>query len=842
MNKKFTLMELITAIVVISILAAIILLNISKVKDRALETAKIANLSEMQKIVDMYYLERDMYPTIVQPTMGPEKVEQDLLVTDFQKKKIKFEFCVKPTGEVIYFEDCETVTLDELPLPVDVLTCDEALQAGYEKCIRNQEELKSIEEGLYSRYIVVNDFNITGDWDSIVLPDINASVELNGNGYAISDLAINTTANKSGMFAESNNIIIKNLKLLNAKMNVNNHSYSGLLIGRTNGLVTIDNVVLVSEVTGAGDYVGSLIGGIENTERKSILSNVSNISGRIKMNLTSGDYVGGLIGYNVSQINNLKLEVDVKGSGENYGGAVGAQASPVSIDNKTSNIDVTGTIENNGSSTGLVFGLVSYSDVNTYTDISAEGTVIGNNITGGVFGQFYSTLKDISFKGKVSGTDKVGGISGDGNYFSINDEPVNVTVKGSISGTGQQVGGVSGSLNGGSPKGFEIDVVVTGDGQHVGGAFGMINVPVSDIVGKVVVTGKSGSVGGITGANNRPLSNVQLEGEVYGAGSYIGGISGEANLDLNDVHFEGTVTSLNEEQSIHEGLGGIAGKSNSGIEKASFKGSIVANESRVGGIVGENNSNMKDVTVEANISSTNGNLGGIAGYSNYLIENANFNGEVKSTYGNEVGGIAGRQSNQLINTSFTGKVTSAGDYTGGLVGYNTSMMNKVTFNGDIVSKGNHVGGIAGASYGSSPKLLGVVGTIQAEGNYVGGIFGETPYGPESGYVIATITNTGNYTGGILGKTLTPSIGKVYFSGTITGGNYVDPIIAEVPDYAYEDIKNNPNAVLYWNSDLYTGSNLGLGSGKTDAQLKDVSTFTGWDFENTWVLDGYLKFK
>lgn len=839
-NKKFTLVELIVTIIVLGILAAIILLNISNVKDRALDTAKSVNLSEMQKIVDMYYLERDIYPTIVQPTLGPEKVEQSMLVTEFQKKKIKHEFCVQPTGEVIFFEDCDSVALDKLPLPVDVLTCEEAIKAGYEKCISNQEELKSIEEGLYSRYIIVNDFNITGEWDSINLPDIEKFVELNGNGYSISDLFINTKANRSGMFSQSNNIMIKNLKLLNAKLNVNGHEHSGLLIGYTNGSLNLDNILVLSEITGSGNYVGSLIGSINNPTGKQVDLNATNIVGNVKANLTSGDEVGGLFGSSNGNIENVKVVVDIKGSGSSYGGVAGTQFSSANLDNKTSNVHATGTVENDGDSTGMIFGGL-YTGLE-HSNISAKGTVIGGNQTGGLFGSSYSNFKNLFFDGNVSGIEEVGGIVGQGGVVNGSDDSINIEVKGSIYGTGDEVGGIVGTFSGEPSKGYKVDVEVIGDGKHVGGLFGMLNSSTHDITGKVIVTGHSGYVGGVAGQLNGELENAVIKGEVYGAKSNIGGIIGEVNQPISDVHYEGLVQSLNPEKSDYMDLGGIAGATNNRIDNVSFKGTISANETYVGGITGRNNNPATNLSVEAQIESTNSYLGGVVGEGNNPISKAIFKGTVKSTFGDHVGGLTGHSIHDLEDVAVEGEVSSTGDYTGGITGKLWSSITNAQFNGDIISKGNLVGGIAGYSQGSSPNLLGVIGTISAEGNNVGGIFGETPYGPQNGYVIATIYNTGNYTGGIIGNMLYNSIGKVYFSGEINASNNVDPIIANIGEGNSETIKNNSNSIMYWNSDLYTGPTNGLGSGKTDSQLKDISTFTGWDFESIWTLESYLRFK
>lgn len=101
--KRFTLNELIIVIITIAILAAIILLNISKVKDRALDTAYRANEKEIQTAVDRYYLDHGLYPTDPQPKKdSPELVIYEKIVPEYIKKEPKqdFEVVVDEHGTV----------------------------------------------------------------------------------------------------------------------------------------------------------------------------------------------------------------------------------------------------------------------------------------------------------------------------------------------------------------------------------------------------------------------------------------------------------------------------------------------------------------------------------------------------------------------------------------------------------------------------------------------------------------------------------------------------------------------------------------------------------------------
>jgi prepilin-type N-terminal cleavage/methylation domain-containing protein len=91
LNKKFfTLNELIVVIVVIGILAAIVMLNLSSWQVESKRTALISNERNVQTAVDHYHLDNGSYPTEIQPELGsPQLVDFEEVDTDYLRKEPK---------------------------------------------------------------------------------------------------------------------------------------------------------------------------------------------------------------------------------------------------------------------------------------------------------------------------------------------------------------------------------------------------------------------------------------------------------------------------------------------------------------------------------------------------------------------------------------------------------------------------------------------------------------------------------------------------------------------------------------------------------------------------------
>lgn len=88
LNKLFTLIELIVVIVILSILAAIVIPNVSDNKSDAITSMIKANTRTLQMSTDEYALKNNgLFPTPVQPTLDkPQKIDIDLLYPKYLKK------------------------------------------------------------------------------------------------------------------------------------------------------------------------------------------------------------------------------------------------------------------------------------------------------------------------------------------------------------------------------------------------------------------------------------------------------------------------------------------------------------------------------------------------------------------------------------------------------------------------------------------------------------------------------------------------------------------------------------------------------------------------------------
>lgn len=170
------------------------------------------------------------------------------------------------------------------------------------------------------------------------------------------------------------------------------------------------------------------------------------------LNFTGVSEYGGLfskISTN-AHILNLDLSVNIS-SGQ---ARLGAIAGLATIDTygkpgaKIENINVTGTV----SGSTYVGGIVGYGTTVIINNVHFDGTVRGGSNVGGHGGYliYKSLISNSSFDGEVSGTDRVGGLAGvlsKGSSDKSDSTIENSSVTGSVKGTSIYVGGVAGSNN-----------------------------------------------------------------------------------------------------------------------------------------------------------------------------------------------------------------------------------------------------------------------------------------------------------------------------------------------------------------------------------------------------------
>ncbi len=220
---------------------------------------------------------------------------------------------------------------------------------------------------------------------------------------------------------------------------------------------------------------------------------------------------------------------------------------------------------------------------------------------------------------------------------------------------------------------------------------------------------------------------------------------------------------------------------------------------------------------------------GLFGYiRNATIENLGIvNADV--TAGSKVGAlIGGAGSNNVVyNCYSTGTVTAISIDAGGLIGISDAYVNQC-YSTANVSAGTYVGGLIGANDGEivqSYSTGDVSGTIR-----VGGLVGEND---------GTITNSYS-TGSVSGSEESQSIGGLvginageiidcYSTGHVSGDNAVGGLVGL-------DDEAEPVINSYWDINTSGQDSSDGGEGKTTTEMITSSTFSAWDFSETWSIE------
>lgn len=92
LKRSFTLVELVSVIVVLGILAAIVMVNVGNSKDKATASYLKSNIHELQLVVDRYYMEEENYPTALAPTVDtPREIDLERLRPEYIHSKRLYE-------------------------------------------------------------------------------------------------------------------------------------------------------------------------------------------------------------------------------------------------------------------------------------------------------------------------------------------------------------------------------------------------------------------------------------------------------------------------------------------------------------------------------------------------------------------------------------------------------------------------------------------------------------------------------------------------------------------------------------------------------------------------------
>lgn len=347
------------------------------------------------------------------------------------------------TGEKVEFNSLEADTEYSCKLVASKSGAQKTLETKSIKTINNGEsaedpilistidELKSMNKDSESYYELKNDI----DCENIDLSAIFSSSnpfkgQLDGKGYKISNVKLDTSSTYTGIFGYAKNAEFKNLTISNVSFAATRgERYIGALVGMAENTV-IDNVTVEGikvEYTGQTSktaMIGGLVGWAKGSDIKDCsVTALEFIMPKARLKV----YTGGLVGQNEnSSINNCYVEgsMDIKvgytsnSNGLAYiGGFIGLNESSKKITNCYAKVDIivaeVDTYVGNKSHTTCVGGFIG---ANATTSIKMENIAViadinvtnerGYNVyVAGLVGKlkYNSNLKNCIYAAKESG-------------------------------------------------------------------------------------------------------------------------------------------------------------------------------------------------------------------------------------------------------------------------------------------------------------------------------------------------------------------------------------------------------------------------------------------------------
>jgi len=472
--------------------------------------------------------------------------------------------------------------------------------------------------------------------------------------------------------------------------------------------------------------------------------NGKTISG-FSINRSSTDYVGLFSYVTGATIKDLTLKGDIKGKAY-VGSLLGYGSATVT------NYTFEGTVTGTGNYTGGVGGYQSTAS----SSITVKGTVKGGNYTGGIYG-YGVGLTSATFTGQVTGSSYIGGLEGQGSG-TFNSCIVNAPVKGTSQYTGGLVGYTASSL---TVSNCKHEGKVEG-ASYTGGLVGYTksNITARNSTHRNNVTGTT-QTGGIVGGSESgavTLTSCYAEGDITGT-TAVGGICGQiknpGSSSISGCNYWGDITGTSQ-------LGGIIGRI-----QTTNSSTIDFNAFTQAG-VGAYNANWPGYPKSACFFSTP--------VSQYSFNRSPDNGKPYSQYSHisETNILTSSDLGNWVRTTGEVGYTVWEGYSNGYI-IHTGIFPTSVYNNIRLTNTSTFLNLANNS---------AIGNINGLDSFVGGIIGQDADGPY--YMVASTKNIYYYINGATTSTelvlkgysytyTTTNITDSYFSGNLTGTNYIGGI-------------------------------------------------------------------
>ncbi|WP_062047430.1 Ig-like domain-containing protein [Bacillus sp. JCM 19034] len=568
-------------------------------------------------------------------------------------------------------------------------------------------------------------------------------------------------------------------------------------------------------------------------------------------------------------IKNVTLvDVDIKATRTTVGGLVGINLGTGRIENSS----VTGTVSggmNVGGLVGINYGMISESVATTTTSARSFRS-------GGLVGLNYGEIINSYANGRVSGDQRVGGLVGE-HLKSINISKISESYSSSIVTGNNNVGGLVGTKDDSAhiEHSYWNKSVYNGDYPD-----NEIGTPLTEAELKQLSTFSNWDFTNTWYIyNDQTFPILQWENPIEKIESEIDSseikVGKMGRISVTATHQQGTYDGTrNAEYLVTEGEQ-IVDVDNNGVVTAKESGHAVITVTLYGEVstidvtvvdlFTEGDGTVDQpyiITTAEQLNAVREDLGAhyklgndidlaefLSGESweplgnDQLAFEGTFNGEGYEIKGLKIDGSLDVQGlfGGLGNTGVIKNVTlvdaniEGNSIIGGLVAYSypSARIENSTVTGTLSGSSN-VGGLVGLNYGKIRESA-AHATIQLSNINGGGLVGINYGNIIKSYARGEVSgrnSIGGLVGGyFLGRDENSKISESYSSSIVTGEENVGGLVG---------LLTNDSAIIehsYWNKSMYGGDypDNGYGTPITEAELKQLSTFTNWDFTNTWYV-------
>ncbi len=325
---------------------------------------------------------------------------------------------------------------------------------------------------------------------------------------------------------------------------------------------------------------------------------------------------------------------------------------------------------------------------------------------------------------------------------------------------------------------------------------------------------------------------------------FTGSYNGE-NFEINNLY-------LNRPGSDYQGLFGHTGD-NVLLRNIILVAVDITGNTYVGGLVGRQGIQFESGddwiencrvsgSVYGTSTSTYGYIGGLVGMNYYgTITNCQSSVNVTSE-GSRVGGLVGHSSpgGTIEDCLATGDVEGA-DCVGGLAGSNAQRISYCYATGKVTGD-MRAGGLVGSNFSAGRiKESYATGNVTAHSANAGGLAGTNSAVIENCYANGSVSCPGERAGGLTGSN-TKTITNSYAVGSVSGGELTGGLVgSRETGGTYGTVASS-----YYDEDTTGQEDNGIGYPRSTAEMKQKSTFQGWDFDQVWAIQEelsypYLKF-